>query len=599
MRIDKRIWTRRSCGLGAALVMALIGACGGSGGSGASGGGYGMPPSTPPPTSPPPTGSAFSMSKLVSDGSVAAASTDTHLVNPWGIVMAPGAPVWVANNGSQTSSVYDGRGAKLTTLVSIPAGLNGAADPTGIVFNGGTDFVVSKGSASAPAKFIFDGEGGTVSAWAPSVDPQNAIVMYDDGAGGAVYKGLAVAADTAGVTRLYATDFHNGKVDVFDDTFKKVTLAGGFVDPTLPAGYAPFGIQALAVQGQTLIYVTYAKQQPPDNHDNADGAGLGLVDVYDTSGALKSHLIAAGGKLDGPWGMALAPANFGSFGGKLLVGNFGDGIINAFDPVTGAFAGSIEDSMGQAIATPGLWGIAFGNGAQNQPATTLYFAAGIANEADGLYGRIDAGATPPDIVAPTATITSPAANATVTGTVAVTATASDDVGVTEVKFFAGTTAIGTSATAPYSVNWNTTTVANGSVTLTAQAQDAAGNVGTSAGVKVTVSNAAPAQVTLTQLQTSIFTPICSVCHTGAGSSLPGSMNLTAGHAFASLVGVASVEQPSVLRVKPGDPANSYIIRKLEGAAGITGQRMPLGGPYLDQATIDQVQAWISAGAQNN
>jgi len=598
MRIDQRFRICKSFGPCAMVAATLLSACGGSGGPGGGGSGYGTPPGEPNPP-PPPTASSYSMSKLVSDGSVAAASTDAHLVNPWGIVMAPGAPVWVADNGSQTSTVYDGTGTRETTIVSIPPGLNGAADPTGIVYNGSSDFVVTKGSASGSAKFIFDGEGGTIAGWSPQVDAQNAVVMYDDGAGGAVYKGLALAADAGGANHLYATDFHNGKVDVFDATFKKVTAAGGFLDPTLPAGYAPFGIQALVVQNQTLLYVSYAKQQAPDDHDETDGAGLGLLDVYDTSGTLKSHLIPVGGKLDAPWGMALAPANFGSLSQDLLVGNFGDGIINAFDPVSGAFVGNIEDAMSQPIANPGLWGIAFGNGADKQPTTTLFFAAGIADEADGLYGRIDVGANPPDIVAPTATITAPAENATVSGTITITATASDDVGVTAVKFFAGATQIGSSTSAPYSVSWDTTTVANGTVDLTVQAADAAGNVGTSAAVTVTVSNSSTPAVKLSELQSTIFTPICSTCHTGNGSSLPGSMNLTAGHAFNSLVGVPSVEQPSVLRVKAGDPANSYIIRKLEGTAGITGARMPFGGPYLDQATIDKVQSWITSGAPNN
>lgn len=388
MRIHERFQTFKAFRLGAIFAAALLGGCGGSGGSGSNG--YGTPPPAPnPPPPPPPTASSYSMSKLVSDGSVAAASTDPRLVNPWGIVIAPGAPVWVADNGSQTSTVYDGTGALQATVVGIPAGLNGAADPTGIVFNGSADFVVAKGAASGPAKFIFDGEGGTITAWSPQVDAQNAVVMYDDGAGGAVYKGLALAADAGGVNHLYATDFHNGKVDVFDGSFTKVSVTGGFVDSSLPAGYAPFGIQALIVQNQTLIYVTYAKQQPPDNHDEADGPGLGLVDVYGTDGSLKTHLIPVGGKLNGPWGIALAPANFGSLSNKLLIGNFGDGIINGFDPMTGAFVGSINDSMNQPIAVPGLWGIAFGNGVANQPTTTLYFAAGIADEADGLYGRID------------------------------------------------------------------------------------------------------------------------------------------------------------------------------------------------------------------
>jgi uncharacterized protein (TIGR03118 family) len=553
-----------------------------------------MPMSTPPPTA-----SAYSMSKLVSDGAVPAATTDAHLMNPWGIVFAPNAPVWIANNGTQSSTLYDGTGLVQSLVVNIPAGLNGAANPTGIVFNAGSDFVITEGSNSASAKFIFAGEGGTISAWAPTVDAHNALTTYDDGAGGAVYKGLAIATDGSSVTRLYAADFHNAKVDVFDASFHKAATTGGFSDPTLPQGYAPFGIQTLTVQGATLIYVAYAKQDN-EQHANVNGAGLGLVDVFDTQGTLKTHLVATGGKLNAPWGFALAPAGFGTLSNELLVGNFGDGIINAFDPSTGAFIGTLSDASGQPIANPGLWGIAFGNGAHNQPTTTLYFTAGIASGADGLYGRIDLGATAPDVVAPTAAITQPAANATVSGTVTVTASASDNVGVASVHFFAGATAIGTASTAPYSISWDTTQVADGNVAITAQAQDAAGNIGTSAAVTVTVSNhAAPAAVTLSQLQTQIFTPICSVCHTGGGASLPASMNLTAGNAFASLVNVASVEQPALKRVAPNDPDNSYIVHKLEGSPGISGQRMPAGGPFLDQPTIDQVRAWISQGALNN
>ena len=557
--------------------------------------------------------SAFSMSSLVSDGAVTAATTDTNLVNPWGIVFAPGAPVWIANNATDTSTLYDGTGNKAALTVSLPAGLNGSADPTGIVFNSsGTDFVVTKAALSAPARFIFDGEGGTILGWSPTVDATHAVIAYDDGAGGAVYKGLAIA-NNGTANHLYATDFHNGKVDVFDSTFTKVTVAGGFTDSTLPAGYNPFGIQAVQIGGTTRIVVAYAKKDPASN-DEVQGAGFGLVDVFDTAGTLVTHLVPVGDQLNAPWGLALAPANFGTLSNALLVGNFADGAIHGYDPATGAFIGTLEDSTGTPIATPGLWGIAFGNGARNQPTTTLYFAAGIADEVDGLYGRIDLGATAPDIVAPTVALTAPAAGAvtgtvavtadaadnvgvaqveffagttsigvdttapysvnwdttatangnvnvtavakdafgnsttsaavavtvtnvpppadtiaptvsltapaagTVSGTVAVTATAADNVGVTLVEFFAGATSLGTDTTAPYSVNWNTTTVADGAVSLTAVAHDAAGNTTTSTAVAVTVSNAVA--VTLAQLQTNIFTPKCSGCHTGVGATLP-------------------------------------------------------------------------------
>jgi mono/diheme cytochrome c family protein len=345
--------------------------------------------------------------------------------------------------------------------------------------------------------------------------------------------------------------------------------------------------------------VTYAKQDT-GAHDNLSGAGLGLLNVFDTQGTLKTHLVAVGGALNAPWGIALAPPGFGTLSNALLIGNFGDGVINAYDPVAGTFLATLLNATGQPIAIPGLWGIAFGNGVQRQATTTLYFTAGANAEADGLYGRIDVGATPPDVVAPTATLTSPAQSATVSGTVSVTATASDNVGVASVKFLAGTTVIGTATTAPYSVSWDTTTAAAGSIALTAQALDAAGNAGTSAAVTVSVSNPAPpATQSFAQLQTQLFTPICSGCHSGTGTTLPGSMNLTAGNAYASLVNVASVEQAALKRVRPSDPTDSYVIQKLEGTTGISGQRMPLGGPFLDQATINEVITWISQGAANN
>jgi uncharacterized protein (TIGR03118 family) len=544
------------------------------------------------------------MTPLVSNGSMAGTTTDPNLINPWGIVFAPNAPVWIANNGTQTSTLYDGAGAKQSLVVNLPGGMNGAANPTGIVANGTTDFVVSNGTKSAASQFIYDGEGGTVLAWASMVDPANAIIVYDDGKGGAVYKGLAIAADS-GANFLYATDFHNGKVDVFDKDFHKVTVSGGFTDSALPSGYAPFGIQALQIGGKTAIYVTYA-QHAAGSDANVNGAGLGLVNVFDTKGTLISHLVPVGGQLNAPWGVALAPASFGALANDVLIGNFGDGVINAFDPSSGAFVDSVKDSTGQPIANAGLWGIAFGNDAANQPSTSLFFAAGIANGAAGLYGRIDAGAgagAGADAVAPTVALTAPSDGTSVSGSVPVTANAADNVGVASVQFFAGTTSIGTATTAPFTVNWDTTTVANGSIALTAQAKDAAGNATTSAAINVTVSNAtsAPAPtVTLSQLQASIFTPRCSGCHNGSGSSLPGSMNLSsAASTFAALVNVTSLENSSLKRVLPGDPTNSYIVHKLEGMDIGNTARMPLGGPFLDQPTIDQVSAWITAGAQNN
>jgi uncharacterized protein (TIGR03118 family) len=540
------------------------------------------------------------MSALVSDGSVTAPTHDQKLMNPWGIVFGATTPVWIANNATGSSTLYDGTGVKVNLEVALPASANGDADATGIVSNTTSDFVVTKGTASGPARFIYDGEGGTLLGWAPNVDPTNAVIAYTDTTG-AVYKGLAMAADS-GNNFLYATDFHNKKVDVFDKTFTKVTVAGGFTDSTLPANYAPFGIQAVTSAGTTVIYVTYA-QTVPNSNDNANGAGLGLVNVFDTKGNLLKHLVPTGGALNAPWGVALAPATgFGNLSGMVLIGNFGDGVINGYNPDTGAFVDSVKNAQGTPIANPGLWGMAFGNGARNQPTTTLYFAAGIANEAAGLYGRIDLGATAPDVVAPTVTLSAPAAAATVTGTVPVTANATDNVGVTTVTFLAGTATIGTATAAPFTINWDTTGTANGAVSLTAQAKDAAGNVTTSPAVSVTVSNTAPppATVTLTQLQSSIFTPKCATCHTGNGTALPGSMNLsTAAATFASLVNVTSEKNPPMKRVLPGDPDNSFVVHKLEGTDLNGSARMPFGGPFLDQPTIDTVRAWITQGALNN
>ena len=429
--------------------------------------------------------------------------------------------------------------------------------------------------------------------WAPTVDGTHALIGYDDGAGGASYTGLAIANDGT-ANHLYAADFANGKVDVFDTEFTKVTVAGEFADDTLPDGYAPFGIQAVTLGEDTRIVVAYAQRDA--GGDETVGEGLGVVNVFDTEGTLITHLVAEGGALNAPWGVALAPDNFGSLANKLLIGNFGDGVINGYDPESGAFAGNVKDSAGDPVAIPGLWGIAFGNGARNQPTNTLYFAAGIADETGGLYGRIDQGDTPPDIVAPTVTLTAPATGE-VTETVTVSANAADDVGVAQVEFFAGTTSIGVDTTSPYSIEWDTTSIANGDMDLTAVANDAFGNATTSAAVAVTVNNAAgPPAVTLAQLQNDIFTPRCASCHTGVGGALPGAMNLTsATESFNALVNVTSIQEPTFKRVLPGNPADSYLIHKLEGTQAV-GSQMPQGGPFLDQATIDDVKAWIQAGA---
>jgi len=326
--------------------------------------------------------SSFTATTLVSDGAVSAPHTDPKLKNGWGVAFNPKGFVWVAGNGTNVATLYDGNGVPQSLVVTIPDGTHGEAAPTGIVFNDTQSFTVTQNGKFGVAAFIFAGEGGSITAWAPAVAPTDAFKMYDDGTGVAVYKGLALVANN-GNNFLYATDFHNNKIDVFDGTFTKIVVPGNFADTQIPAGFAPFGIQAIG----SKIFVTYAKQDS-DAEDDVQGAGLGFVDVFDIDGNLMQRF-AANGPLNAPWGVAQAPGNFGTFSNDILVGNFGDGTINAFDPVSGAFVGQFMNTDGTPLVEHGLWGIAFGNNLNAQPSNTLFFAAGPNDEADGVYGRID------------------------------------------------------------------------------------------------------------------------------------------------------------------------------------------------------------------
>jgi uncharacterized protein (TIGR03118 family) len=335
------------------------------------------------------TGTAYLDTGLVADAASAAANpygatrTDAHLVNAWGVAFNPQGFAWVADEGTSTSTLYDGNGAPQSLVVTIPAGAQGAARPTGIVFNPTGSFAVSQGGTSAASAFIFVGLSGTVSGWSPGVNATAAVTAVDLGASGTVYTGLALTNGANG-PRLYAADFAHARVDVYDGSFAPVVLpAGAFQDASLPAGYAPFGIQAIG----NLVYVAYAKPDP--NAEPQAGAGLGALDAYDASGVLQARLVPAGAALNAPWGIAMAPAGFGPFSGDLLVGDFGDGRIHAYDPMTGAHQGVLAHADGSAIAIDGLWGLAFGNGLNSQPATTLFFAAGPVDETHGAYGRID------------------------------------------------------------------------------------------------------------------------------------------------------------------------------------------------------------------
>ncbi len=326
----------------------------------------------------------YQIQNLVSDQTGAADHTDSKLVNAWGIAFNPNAVVWIADNGTGVATLYDGAGLPQSLVVTIPPPLNsaGPSAPTGIVFNSSSDFVVTKEVVSGASVFIFATEDGTISGWAPSVDANNAILRVDNSGAGAIYKGLALAANGT-AHFLYATDFHNAKIDVFDSSFNKVNLSGSFTDPDIPDGFAPFGIRN--IDGD--IYVTYARQDS-NKQDDVKGRGLGFVNVFDSNGNLIRR-VATRGKLNAPWGLAMAPAGFGKFSNRLLVGNFGDGRINAFDVATGRAVGTLQKSQGKDLSVDGLWGLSFGNGVRDQPTNRLFFTAGPNEEANGLYGFIE------------------------------------------------------------------------------------------------------------------------------------------------------------------------------------------------------------------
>jgi len=332
-------------------------------------------------------GTRFTATNLVSNVAGDAPVTDANLANAWGVARTASGPWWVANNHSGTSTVYDGNGTPFPVagplVVTIPPpegspiGAQGA--PTGLVANGSAQFVLSNGM---PAIFIFDTENGTIAGW--NLDSGTvAEITNDDSDEGAIYKGLAIGTD-GGANRLYATNFHEGTVDVYDGDFEDVDRAGAFTDPNIPAGYAPFGIQNIGGS----IYVTYAKQDE-DKEDDVAGSGNGYVDVYDGAGNLLKRF-ASRGQLNAPWGVVQAPASFGSFAGSILIGNFGNGHINAFNAGSGAFQGELKTAGGSAIEIEGLWGLELGNGASAGSADTLYFAAGPDDENNGLFGMITA-----------------------------------------------------------------------------------------------------------------------------------------------------------------------------------------------------------------
>ena len=332
---------------------------------------------------------------LVSDGFVPAANIDPNLINPWGISFGPTTPFWVSDNGTGLAALYTAAGKPVsplmppsvnTVIIAPPGGTTGTAAPTGQVFNtgGANDFVLSDG---ARATFLFATEDGTISGWPNTTRPPETILAVDNSAGGAgaVYKGLAIAGTATG-TRLYAANFRSGNVEVYDGKFNLLTTITDPNPPPVPPGgqgWAPFNVQN---DGNGHLLINYAVQDAA-KHDDVAGAGNGFVDEYDIASGKLTRLIT-GGVLNSPWGLDVAPAKFPEFAGDLLVGNFGDGEIHAFDPTTGALLGALTDSNGQPFAIGDLWALVNGNNGPGSNPNAVYFSAGLLDEMHGLFGEL-------------------------------------------------------------------------------------------------------------------------------------------------------------------------------------------------------------------
>jgi uncharacterized protein (TIGR03118 family) len=330
---------------------------------------------------------------------------DPNLVNPWGIGESSGSPFWISDNNAGVSTLYNTAGMPQGLVVSIPSladllGTGGA--PTGVVSNtarGQGAFKISGvdifgNPITAPAFFLFATEDGTILGWNPNVnpvgfDPTKAgtyATLVINNSPGAVYKGLAIATDTDGTTRLYATNFRAGTVDVFGTSFQPIISVNAFVDPHLPRGYAPFNIVPVSMNGTTRMFVTYAVQDA-NKHDDVAGQSHGIVNRFHLDGSVPQRF-AQHGQFNSPWGVALAPAGFGALGGSLWIGNFRNGHIDAYNPTTGEFIDKVRDSHGQALVIDGLWSLKVGNGGAGGLANTIYFTAGTNGEQDGLFGSL-------------------------------------------------------------------------------------------------------------------------------------------------------------------------------------------------------------------
>ncbi len=334
-------------------------------------------------------GAAPASAQFYDQHNLVSSDSDADLVNAWGLTSGPATPWWVADNGTGLSTLYNSAGTKMTAIVAQVGG-----NPTGAVFNigGPNAFLLNKNTKTGRAAFLFANEDGSIEGWNGSGTLDNTAQMIpasDDN----VYKGLAIALFDGTHARLYATNFRTGKVDVFAEDFSLVP-GSGFDDPTLPAGYAPFGIQVIG----SMIFVTYA-QQDSDAHDDVAGHGHGFVDAFDLSGNWLMR-VASRDKLDSPWGLAMTPPDWGAFGGKLLVGNFGDGLINVFDPTvqnsdgTLEYLGFLHSASGPPLKIEGLWALQFAQGGQNGTPDQLFFTAGPDEESAGLFGFLTPAGSP-------------------------------------------------------------------------------------------------------------------------------------------------------------------------------------------------------------
>lgn len=325
---------------------------------------------------------AYQQTNLVSNLPKTASHTDRNLVNPWGIAFIPGKPLFIADNQQGVVRVYDAEGNdQLPVLFGIfpPAGDTSPSTPSGIVVNPTSDFVLN----GAPSQYLIAAQDGTISDWASEDGdfPEFAAQPINNSAGGAVYTGLAVLTPACCAPFLAVANFHSGFVEPYTSFFAPLAPPGPFSDPALPPGYAPFNIQVVGNQ----VFVTYALQDAK-KHDPVVGAGRGIVSVFDMEGNFIKRF-ASNGILNAPWGVAMASANFGLFSNDILIGNFGDGTINAFHPSTGKFLGRLKTKTGKPIVNSGLHGLAFGNGGTGDP-NTLYFTAGTNQQHDGLFGAI-------------------------------------------------------------------------------------------------------------------------------------------------------------------------------------------------------------------